>query len=88
MEKAGVLTCIVGEVQGSFAGHPAERAYLLNIHQQPKVDEVTCNGTLLPALGTRQSIAQAPSGWWWDATKRLLTVTLRQPAKTVTIEIK
>jgi alpha-glucosidase len=88
VENAGALTCIVGEVQGSFAGHPSERAYLLHIHQQPKVREVTCNGTLLPALGARPSVAQAPSSWWWDAPKRLLTLILRQPAKTVEIEIK
>jgi alpha-glucosidase len=86
-ESAGALTCLGGEVQGSFAGHPAERAYLLNIHHQPEVHIVTWNGAAVPALATRQSLALAASGWWWDEAKGVLAIKLPRTAKTFRVQV-
>ena len=87
-ESAGVLTCIAGEAQGSFAGHPSERAYLLNIHHQPEVREVTCNDVSVPALDSRQSFELASGGWWWDDAKEILAMKLPRTVKALMIQVR
>jgi len=87
-ESAGVLTCIVGEALGGFPGHPSERTYLLNIHHQPRVREVTCNGASVPAIDGCQSFERAAGGWWWDEAKGILTIKLPRIAKPLTVQVK
>jgi alpha-glucosidase len=87
-EGVGALTCTVGETQGSFASQQSERTYLLNIHQQPEVSEVVCNGTPIPSLDTPESSVAAPNGWWWDGIKKLLAVRLPRTAKALRVEVR
>jgi alpha-glucosidase len=87
-ESAGVLTCIAGEALGSFPGHPSERTYLLNIHHQPKVREVTCNGASVLAFDARQSFELASGGWWWDDAKGILAIKLPGTAKPLTVRVR
>ncbi|HXG18805.1 MAG TPA: DUF5110 domain-containing protein [Methylomirabilota bacterium] len=86
-ESAGVLTCIVGEARGSFAGRPSERAYLLNIHRQPEVHAVSYNGAPVPALGARQAFEAASSGWWWNNGKKILAIKLPRTAKSLSVQV-
>ncbi|HKA54019.1 MAG TPA: TIM-barrel domain-containing protein [Candidatus Binatia bacterium] len=85
-ESAGILTCVIGEPRGGFAGHAPERAYVLNVHQQPEVRAVSCNGTPVPALGARHSLEPAVSGWWWD--EGTLAVKLPRTAKGLTVQVR
>jgi alpha-glucosidase len=86
-ESAEGLTFIIGEAQGVFTGHQSERTYVLNVHQQPAVDKVICNGVLLPAFDARQDFDLAASGWRWEKTKGILTIKLVRTAKAQTIYI-
>jgi len=87
-ENAGVLAFTAGEAQGSFPGHQCERAYLLNIHQQPAVREVTCDGMPVPYQDAARSLELATSGWWWDETKGILAIKLQRTAKALRVEVK
>ena len=87
-EHAGVLTFAAGEAQGDFPGYPSERTYLLNIHQQPAVREVTCNGVPVPSLDARQSLELTASGWWWDHATEVLAIKLQGTAKALRVEVR
>jgi alpha-glucosidase len=78
----------IGEAQGRYAGYHPERTYLLDIHQQPSVREVTCNSTALLSLDARHSLRQASSGWWWDAAKGVLAIKLRPSAQAMTVLVR
>ena len=87
-EHAGVLTFAAGEAQGNFPGYPSERTYVLNIHQQPAVREVTCNGVPIPSLDVRQSLELTASGWWWDHATEVLAIKLQGTARGLRVEVK
>jgi len=87
-EETGILRISIGEAGGGFLGHRAERSYLLNIHQQPVTREVTYNDASVPLLDDRQSLDLAPSGWWWDNIKEILTIKLPRTAKGVKIDVR
>ncbi len=87
-ERAGGLTFAAGEAQGDFPGYRSERTYLLNIHQQPAVREVTCNGVPVPSLDARQSLELTASGWWWDHATEVLAIKLQGTARGLRVEIR
>ncbi|HJY80203.1 MAG TPA: DUF5110 domain-containing protein, partial [Candidatus Binatia bacterium] len=87
-EETGILRISIGEAGGGFLGHRAERSYLLNIHQPPVTREVTCNGASVPLLDDQQSLDLAPSGWWWDNIKGILTVKPPRTAKSIKIDVR
>jgi alpha-glucosidase (family GH31 glycosyl hydrolase) len=86
-EGASNLRISIGESQGEFLGHQAERSYLLNIHRQPTTHQVICNGTAIPAVDDWQSLAQAPIGWWWDKVKGILTIKPPRTAQGLQINV-
>jgi alpha-glucosidase (family GH31 glycosyl hydrolase) len=87
-ERAGVLTFTVEEAQGGFPGHRSERTYLLNIHQQPAVRGVSCDGMPVPSLNAPGSLELATSGWWWDEAKGILAIRLQRTAKTLRVQVR
>ncbi len=87
-ERAGGLTFAAGEAQGGFPSYRSERTYLLNIHQQPAVREVTCNGVSVPSLDARQSLELTASGWWWDHATEVLAIKLQETARGLRVEIR
>jgi alpha-glucosidase len=84
---AGVLTCHIGDTQGSFAGFRPERTIFLNVHHQPRVREVTYNAAIVPVLASALELEDAPVGWWWNTAKRLLTIKLRHAAKAMNVRV-
>jgi alpha-glucosidase (family GH31 glycosyl hydrolase) len=87
-ENADVLTVETKDVQGEYPPHLRERTYLLNIHRQPSVREVTCSGRTLRPHNTRQALEGAADGWWWDGDKGRLTIKLRAAATELRVEVK
>lgn len=87
-EGTNILKIAIGEAQGGFLGHRSERIYRLNIHQQPVTREVTCNGASVPLLNDWQSLDLAPSGWWWDNIKGILTIKPPRTAKGLKIDVR
>jgi alpha-D-xyloside xylohydrolase len=70
------LVCRLGETRGSFDGYRPERKIMLNVHNQPPVRTVSCDDALVPAVGTEQSLNEAPSGWCRDAVRQVLSIKL------------
>jgi alpha-glucosidase len=86
-ESVGLLTCLIGETRGGFAGYRSERTIFLAIHQQPAVREVICNDVPIPALEARQSLELATRGWWWDDTRGILTIKLQWAAAALLLRV-
>ena len=61
---------------------------LVQVHQQPPVQEVTCNAARVPSHGSRQALERAQHGWWWDGTKEMLTIVLPQTAQALTGQVR
>jgi alpha-glucosidase len=69
-----------GESRGSFASDQPARSVVLNIHYQPRVRSVYCDGALIPPLLFAESLQQADVGWWSDEEKQKVSVKLSRAA--------
>jgi alpha-glucosidase len=83
-ESAESFACKIDEAVGNFAPAHAERTVLLNIHRQPPIHSVDCNGVRLEELRGGEPIERVASGWRWDEGRKILTVkTVKARALTV-----
>jgi alpha-glucosidase (family GH31 glycosyl hydrolase) len=85
-EGPGFFTCRIGETRGDFGDAKSERAVVLNIHLQPSVRAVECNGIVLDALPDADALEKATAGWWFDSG-RLLTIKARRQAEALAIQV-
>jgi alpha-glucosidase len=70
------LICRLGQTQGAFADHVAERTIIMNIHQQRRVNVVTCSNEPVAAQAAADSLTRASTGWHWDQSRRVLSIKL------------
>ena len=72
------LMCRLGEGSGRLVGHQLPRTIVLNIHKQPAVNSVYCDEIAVPVVSAADFLGGADYGWWWNATKQILTIKLTQ----------
>jgi alpha-glucosidase (family GH31 glycosyl hydrolase) len=70
------LTCRLGQTKGKYRGSRPERTIILNIHQQLAVADVTCGAESVPPMHAEESMNQAPTGWFLDQRRRVLSIKL------------
>ena len=88
VEEKDRLTFSIGAAEGKLLHPVSARTYCLNIHQQPRVRTVECDGRSLPQMSVHQAVETASRGWWWDAATRILTVTLSRTTKPLTVQVQ
>jgi alpha-glucosidase (family GH31 glycosyl hydrolase) len=86
-ESQGALMCSIKETEGSFAGYQSGRTIMLNVHQQPTTQKVNCDGAIIPAFASRQSLDESQLGWWLNPSSGILTVKLHQTARVLTVRV-
>jgi hypothetical protein len=64
----------IGAAAGDFAGKLATHNYYLKIHQSTAPTSVTRDGTALTEYSTRGGLESAATGWFYDATAKLVWV--------------
>ncbi|NBH08099.1 TIM-barrel domain-containing protein [Amycolatopsis sp. SID8362] len=63
---AGTVTVGIGASNGTYAGKPAARNYLLTVHTGSKPGTVQAGTSVLREYGSKADLDQASSGWWYD----------------------
>jgi alpha-glucosidase (family GH31 glycosyl hydrolase) len=87
IEGAEDFACRIGETRGEFAPANAERSVVINVHRQPRPRAVNCGTVDLFQMVDAASIEHTQNGWWWDLSRRLLTITLRRKTESVKVEV-
>jgi alpha-glucosidase (family GH31 glycosyl hydrolase) len=82
---ASSYTMLIGAPQGSYAGMPANRIYLAEIHRITSSDTVRVNGTAI-SLQTSYANLRLNGGFFYDPNANVLYIQFRsQPATSYTI---
>jgi hypothetical protein len=86
-ENGSELVCRVCPPTGTFAGQVSDRSIVLNIHLQPEVSAVTCEGQRLGEAQTPDALDTRSAGWSYDKRKRVLLIKLGAAARVRTIRV-
>ena len=74
--RAEEVVCHLHETEGRFKGFRAERTIVLNLHNPPKVNRVSCNDEPMPAIATLQALEAGQSGWCQSVSGQTLSIKL------------
>jgi alpha-glucosidase len=83
----GFLTCRIGEPRGNFAPAKSARTVLINVHCQPQVRAVVCDGGPLDPLPDAETFDRLQSGWWWDRAHGILKLKSPRTLPTLTVRV-
>jgi alpha-glucosidase len=86
LEGSGDCTCLIGERRGGF-GSAGLRTVVLEIHRQPRPRSIICNGAPHDAFTDAGLLHAAPSGWWWDEARAILTIKLPVSTESATVQV-
>ncbi|SDK49764.1 NPCBM-associated, NEW3 domain of alpha-galactosidase [Nocardioides sp. YR527] len=70
----GRVVVRLGEVDGSYAGKPASRAYGLSVHADAEPGSVELGGDELPQRASKEELEGAATGWFHDSTTGITSV--------------
>lgn len=87
IEGAEVFTCRIGETGEEFEPAKSERTVIMKIHRLPPVRAVKCDTLEIAPMADAESFESVQAGWWWDQTRRLLTIKFRRKTESVNVQM-
>ncbi|MET8571539.1 TIM-barrel domain-containing protein [Streptomyces sp. NPDC004783] len=78
--RGGPVEIRIGALEGHYDGRPDQRRYGLTVHTDTEPSGVRAGGARLPEAGSKEALATAPSGWYYEARTGVVHVKTAEVA--------